>query len=110
MKEQLTKGFIYTWTRLMAFNLQQQSLKSMQSVSIFQRISDLLGISHEFKLPSDGGGIGTMSKSSGEWSGIIGDLLDGKVDIVVSEMAVNVTLSGLQGWKQRADRLPLQNI
>ena len=72
----------------MAGNLQQQSFKSMQSISIFQRISDLLGISHEFKLPSDGGGIGTMSKSSGEWSGIIGDLLDGKVDIVVSEMAV----------------------
>ena len=67
----------------------------MQSISIFPRISDLLGISHEFKLPSDGGGIGTMSKSSGEWSGIIGDLLDGKVDIVVSEMAVNVTLSPL---------------
>ena len=68
--------------------LQQKYFTAMQSLS--ERISDLLAISHEFKLPSDGGGIGTMSKGSGEWSGIIGDLLDGKVDVVVSEMAVKV--------------------
>ena len=56
---------------------------------VIDRISEYLGVTYEIKLPSDGGGIGkTAAGGDGHWSGIIGDILDRRVDAVVSEMSV----------------------
>ena len=59
---------------------------------VIHRISEYLGVTYEIKLPSDGGGNGKSSAAGAgggrEWSGIIGDILDRRVDAVVSEMSV----------------------
>ena len=57
---------------------------------VINRISEYLGVTYEIMLPSDGGGIGKRDagRDDGQWSGIIGDILDRRVDAVVSEMSV----------------------
>jgi len=57
------------------------------SVDLIHEIASILGFNYTIKLVEDGS-YGSLDKSTGKWSGMIGELLDQKADLVVADITI----------------------
>ena len=58
-------------------------------IEMIQQMSEKMSFDYEVLLPSDGSNdFGHKNDDTGEWSGLIGDLINGRVDIVVAPMTM----------------------
>lgn len=55
---------------------------------IIDEISKMLGFHYKFKLVDDSNW-GTLNKMTGEWNGMIRELLDGKADLAIADLSIN---------------------
>ncbi|XP_059352207.1 glutamate receptor ionotropic, kainate 2-like [Daphnia carinata] len=55
---------------------------------IIDEISEMLGFHYKFKLVDDSNW-GTLNKRTGEWNGMIRELLDGKADLAIADLSIN---------------------
>ena len=60
------------------------------AIDLTERIAEVLGFTYDITLPSDGSGTHGYKLANGSWTGMIGDLVSGKVDVVISEIAVTM--------------------
>ncbi|KAK4023250.1 Glutamate receptor [Daphnia magna] len=55
---------------------------------IIDEISKMLGFHYKFKLVDDSNW-GSLNKMTGEWNGMIRELLDGKADLAIADLSIN---------------------
>lgn len=62
-------------------------------IELIQKLSEKLGFNYTFRLQEDGA-YGSLNKETGEWNGMIRELMDDRADLAITDLTITSDREG----------------